>query len=235
MTKQDRAARTRLALVRSAATIFEARGYVRTSLSEISAGAGVSCGALHFHFPNKAALAEAVELAAARALLRVASRGRRGDACALQRLIDVSHGFARLLRDDVVVRAGLRLNMEAGAGRALDLRWEWWECVHALLAEAEQQGSLAADLPPHRASALILVSTTGLEALSHQDRGWLSAPSLTGLWRLLLPRIAAPHRLGTLDPSGSEPDQGPGGGDGDGEGDGEILIGGLSRAGLALR
>lgn len=59
MTKQDRAVRTRLALIRSAAEQFEARGYVRASLAEISAGAGVSSGALHFHFANKAAVAEA--------------------------------------------------------------------------------------------------------------------------------------------------------------------------------
>ncbi|MFJ4975093.1 ScbR family autoregulator-binding transcription factor [Streptomyces coeruleorubidus] len=206
MTKQDRAVRTRLALIRSAAEQFQARGYIRASLSEISAGAGVSSGALHFHFANKAAVAEAVEHAAARALRQVAGRGRGGDGCALQRLVDVTHHVARLLCADVVVRAGLRLNAEAVAGRVRDLRREWRECVHELLVQAERKGELAAGMPPHRSSAVVLAATTGIEVLAREDPGWLARPSLTDLWRLLLPCVAAPHLAGALDPAGTEPD-----------------------------
>ncbi|WP_309097882.1 ScbR family autoregulator-binding transcription factor [Streptomyces sp.] len=207
MTKQDRAVRTRRALIRSAAEHFEARGYDRASLAEISAGAGVSSGALHFHFDNKAAVADAVEQAAARALRRVALAGRGGDGCALQRLVDVTHRVARLLRADVVVRAGLRLNAEAAAGRARDLRREWRACVHDLLNEAERGGELAAGVPPHRTGAVVLAATTGIEVLAREDRGWLARPSLTELWHLLLPCVAAPHLAGALDPAGREPDQ----------------------------
>ncbi|MET9813563.1 ScbR family autoregulator-binding transcription factor [Streptomyces sp. NPDC006355] len=217
MTKQDRAVRTRLALIRSAAEQFEARGYVRASLAEISAGAGVSSGALHFHFANKAAVAEAVEDAAALALRRIGRRGRGGDGCALQRLVDVTHQVARLLRADVVVRAGLRLNAEAVAGRVRDLRREWRECVHELLAEAERRGELAAGVPLHRTSGVVLAATTGIEVLGREDQGWLARPSLTDLWQLLLPCVAAPHLAGALDPAGSDPEgRDPTGGDPEG-------------------
>ncbi|MFF5984333.1 ScbR family autoregulator-binding transcription factor [Streptomyces olindensis] len=208
MTKQDRAVRTRFALIRSAAEQFEARGYVRASLAEISAGAGVSSGALHFHFANKAAVAEAVEDAAALALRRIARRGRDGDGCALQRLVDVTHQVARLLCADVVVRAGLRLNAEAAAGRVRDLRREWRECVHELLAEADRRGELAAGVPPHRTSAVVLAATTGIEVLAREDQGWLAQPSLTDVWQLLLPCVAAPHLAGALDPAGTDPEGG---------------------------
>ncbi|NEE26311.1 TetR family transcriptional regulator, partial [Streptomyces sp. SID7982] len=60
MTKQERATRTRQALIRSAAVVFEQHGYAQARLVLISSGAGVSTGALHFHFENKAAVAEAV-------------------------------------------------------------------------------------------------------------------------------------------------------------------------------
>ncbi|WP_432117295.1 ScbR family autoregulator-binding transcription factor [Streptomyces sp. bgisy032] len=206
MTKQDRAVRTRLALIRSAAEQFEARGYVRASLAEISAGAGVSSGALHFHFANKAAVAEAVERAAARALRRAALPGRGGDRCALQRLVDVTHRMARLLCADTVARAGLRLNTEAVAGRVRDLRREWREWVHELLAEAERRGELAAGMPPHRTGAVVLAATTGIEVLAREDRGLLVRPSLTDLWCLLLPCVAAPHLAGELRPAGTDPD-----------------------------
>ncbi|MFE6408793.1 ScbR family autoregulator-binding transcription factor [Streptomyces sp. NPDC057837] len=207
MTKQDRAVRTRRALIRSAAEQFEARGYDRASLAEISAGAGVSSGALHFHFANKAAVADAVEQAAARALRRVALAGRGGDGSALQRLVDVTHRVARLLRADVVVRAGLRLNAEATTGRAPDLRGEWRACVHGLLDEAERGGELAAGVRPHRTGAVVLAATTGIEVLARDDQGWLARPSLTDLWHLLLPCVAAPHLTGVLDPAGREPER----------------------------
>ncbi|MGW6544368.1 ScbR family autoregulator-binding transcription factor [Streptomyces massasporeus] len=204
MTKQDRAVRTRLALIRSAAEQFEARGYVRASLAEISAGAGVSSGALHFHFANKAAVAEAVEHAAEQALREAAARHRDGDGGALQRLVDVTHHVARLLCADVVVRAGLRLNAEQAAGRVRDLRREWRECVQGLLAEAERGGELATGVTPQRTSAVVLAATTGIEVLAREDDGWLARPSLTDLWQLLLPSLAAPCLAGRLDPAGSE-------------------------------
>ncbi|MFJ2963654.1 ScbR family autoregulator-binding transcription factor [Streptomyces collinus] len=205
MTKQDRAVRTRLALIRSAAAQFEAHGYVRAGLARISAGAGVSSGALHFHFADKAAVAEAVEDAAARALREAAVRGHVGDGCALQRLVDVTHHVARLLCADVVVRAGLRLNVEGAAGRVRDLRREWRECVQGLLAEAERRGELAAGVTPQRTSAVVLAATTGIEVLAREDHEWLARPSLTDLWQLLLPCLAAPRLAGVVDPAGSGP------------------------------
>ncbi|MFJ7337690.1 ScbR family autoregulator-binding transcription factor [Streptomyces sp. NPDC101116] len=203
MTKQDRAVRTRLALIRSAAEQFEARGYVRAGLAQISAGAGVSSGALHFHFANKAAVAEAVEHAAVGALREAAGYGRDAGGSALQRLVDVTHHVARLLCADVVVRAGLRLNAEGYGGGTRDLRREWRECVQGLLAEAEGRGELAAGVTPQRTGAVVLAATTGIEVLARQDRGWLARPSLTDLWHLLLPCLAAPRLAGALDPAGS--------------------------------
>ncbi|MFF5365864.1 ScbR family autoregulator-binding transcription factor [Streptomyces sp. NPDC013187] len=238
MTKQDRAVRTRLALIRSAAELFEDRGYIRAGLAQISAGAGVSSGALHFHFANKAAVAEAVEHAAADALCGAADRAREGDGHALQRLVDVTHHVARLLCADVVVRAGLRLNAERAAGRARDLRREWRECVRGLLAEAERRGELAAGVTPQRTGAVVLAATTGMEVLAREDQGWLARPSLTDLWLLLLPCVAAPGLVGVLDPAGSGSVEG--GPEGDGPaGSGSSADSGpqteARRVGLALR
>ena len=62
MVKQERAARTRQALIQAAAEVFAEEGFVTASLSTISRRAGVSNGALHFHFANKGMLADAVEV-----------------------------------------------------------------------------------------------------------------------------------------------------------------------------
>ncbi|MGW0987920.1 ScbR family autoregulator-binding transcription factor [Streptomyces sp. NPDC002486] len=232
MTKQDRAVRTRLALIRSAAEQFEARGYVRACLAQISAGAGVSSGALHFHFANKAAVAEAVEHAAAGALHEAAGHGRDAGGSALQRLVDVTHHVARLMCADVVVRAGLRLNAEGHGGRTRDLRREWRECVQGLLAEAEGRGELAAGVTPQRTGAVVLAATTGIEVLARDDRDWLARPSLTDLWHLLLPCLAAPCLAGALDPAGSgSAASGPSGSPGSGSAGSGPTAGGPAEAG----
>ncbi len=77
MAKQERAARTRWLLIQAAAETFVQKGFTRASIAAISRQAGVSNGALHFHYETKDALADAVEQSAA-ALRRMCCRtGKR--------------------------------------------------------------------------------------------------------------------------------------------------------------
>ncbi|MEU3751082.1 MULTISPECIES: ScbR family autoregulator-binding transcription factor [Streptomyces] len=204
MSKQERAARTRNALIRSAADLFERHGYVKASLDEISSGAGVSRGALHFHFANKAAVADAVETAAALSLRRAADDAGPAHVNALQALVDLSHALARLLHKEVVVRAGFRLNCETGLHTDLSLRRQWQRCVQRLVAQAAREKVLAAGVSQERFVATVVAATTGFEVLSRSDRDWLSPYALAGFWQLLLPAVASPRVLGGLDPSGTD-------------------------------
>lgn len=109
MAQQERAVRTRNALIESAAELFSKDGFDVVSLSTISTRAGVSNGALHFHFASKAALASAVWEAAAQRLRRITLEGRaRSEAAAaaggtgvtgsggsLQVLVDTTHALLR--------------------------------------------------------------------------------------------------------------------------------------------
>ncbi|WP_306338658.1 ScbR family autoregulator-binding transcription factor [Streptomyces sp. KL118A] len=203
MSKQERATRTRNALILSAAELFERYGYVRASLDEISSGAGVSRGALHFHFENKAAVADAVEQAAAQALRVTADGVPPGQVSAVQSLMDLSHRMVHLLHGDVVVRAGFRLNCDTGPRTPLDLRQEWQACVHRLVARAADERALAAGVSPEGLVATVVATTVGLEVLSRANRGWLSSSSLTSFWQLLLPSVASPPTLAALQPGGT--------------------------------
>ncbi|MFD7796377.1 TetR family transcriptional regulator [Streptomyces sp. NPDC059759] len=60
MTRQERAVRTREALIEAAADLFDRDGQEVTSLAAVTAKAQVSAGALYFHFATKADLADAV-------------------------------------------------------------------------------------------------------------------------------------------------------------------------------
>ncbi|MFJ6752733.1 ScbR family autoregulator-binding transcription factor [Streptomyces sp. NPDC091266] len=203
MTRQLRSARTRHALIRSAAQSFDQLGYAQAKLATISAGAGVSTGALHFHFETKAAVAAAVEAEASRALCTLSQSVQRKNSQALQALIDATHVLARLLRQDVVVRAGFQLNCGALQRPELDLRRQWMDCVREMLGQAEAQGAVEPGSSLEGLAAMIVGVTVGFEVLARDDASWLSHESIAGLWRTLLPRLAATDTLGRWEPSGA--------------------------------
>ncbi|MER6916888.1 ScbR family autoregulator-binding transcription factor [Streptomyces sp. NPDC000594] len=203
MTKQQRAVRTRRSLIRSAAEAFERYGYAQAKLADISSSAGVSAGALHFHFENKAAVATTVEATAGTLLRRAAVAAQRPPMNALQRLTNVSHALADTLREDVVARAGFRLSCEASRPAGPNLRREWQECVADLLTEAERERLLPPDLVQEDMVTAIVGATTGFEILGRQDPEWFSPRALASFWRIILPCLATPEALPELDPAGT--------------------------------
>ncbi|MFF4934210.1 ScbR family autoregulator-binding transcription factor [Streptomyces griseofuscus] len=196
--KQERAVRTRQALIHAAAEAFERNGYVQAKLSDISSSAGVSAGALHFHFANKAALAVTVEAAAAVSLRRAAQKAQRPSTNALQRLTATSYALAELIRTDVVVRAGFRLSRESPHGTGLDLVREWEICVQRFLAEADRERLLADGVAQQDMADAIVGATTGFEALGRRQPKWLQPGTLHRFWRLLLPRLTTAETLAAL-------------------------------------
>jgi AcrR family transcriptional regulator len=59
-TKAEQAEATRAALLGTARSLFAARGFASTSTEELVAAAGVTRGALYYHYTDKRALFEAV-------------------------------------------------------------------------------------------------------------------------------------------------------------------------------
>ncbi|MEU5685029.1 TetR/AcrR family transcriptional regulator [Streptomyces venezuelae] len=109
MVKQERAARTREALVRAAAHEFEQTGYEGTSLTRVAGAAGISVGALTFHFSSKAGLAQAVRTRGDAAVRACVAEAGSGTAPALDSVVALTLALARLLEEDEVVRAAVRL------------------------------------------------------------------------------------------------------------------------------
>jgi len=105
LTKAAQSDKTRRALLDAARTLFTAQGYVATSTEEIVRRAGLTRGALYYHFRDKAALFEAVfeevrqEYIAA---LRADILAAQGDAW--QRLMLGVERFLDRLRDPSVRR-----------------------------------------------------------------------------------------------------------------------------------
>lgn len=203
--QQARAARTRLALLRSAAVQFDRYGYHCTKLQDISAGAGVSPGALHFHFENKAALADAVEAAGTDLLWGAGTIAYRRNTHALQALADISHSFAVLLRWDVLARAGFRLGGDPERPGTLLLDHEWHACVERLLTEAASNGELDPHARMNGMTCTIATATMGIGLLTKASTDVRPQSALTAFWQVFLPELAHPEVAPRLRPAGTAP------------------------------
>lgn len=197
MVKQVRAARTRQTLIVAAAEIFADLGYASATLPAISKRAGVSSGALHFHFASKDSLAAEVEAEAAESVRHLADRCRSEAGTSLQALVDTTCRLLLVAAADPVVRAGFRLSGDpARQGDAGMLHW-WRAVVDDLIRQAERAGELAQDVSPEAAMVAIVAATLGFQAAGAVDRTWLAAERVAHFWTFILPRLA------------SSPDHGP--------------------------
>lgn len=208
MVKQERAARTRRALIQAAAETFAGEGYVPASLPLISERAGVSKGALHFHFESKDALARAVEDEAVQAVERIIdSAQQRPDVTRLELLADATRGLLSRIATDVVVRAGFQMDGDVTrkGDLALSRRWQGW--VGEVLRQAEREGELGEGVSWRAMATTVVAATVGLRVLAVQDETWRSASPVDQIWAVLMPGPAArqvAHPASPHDPPESE-------------------------------
>lgn len=111
--QQERARRTRAAIIKSAAVEFAKSGYAAASLNRILEGSRATKGAMYFHFDSKEDLARAVlESAVERyrsSLDRWLARDELDPLDALHGMLDE---IALRLEHDIVVQAEFRLILE---------------------------------------------------------------------------------------------------------------------------
>ncbi|MCP2199009.1 ScbR family autoregulator-binding transcription factor [Lentzea flava] len=187
--RQQRAEQTRARLVEVAAELFDRYGFAGTNISDITAAAGVTKGALYFHFTAKEELVEAVQDTSTALLADAVAKIAASGVSPLEALIDLSHAVARMLVTEPAVRASFRIARECGdrAKPFVDFHHAWWSVVRELLRAAKRNGQLvtASDV-----SLPLLAMYVGIEAL------WSSGMSkddvsdlFSDAWRLLLPGL----------------------------------------------
>lgn len=213
---QERSERTRGRLVAAGAALFDRRGYAGATLGEIAAAAGVTKGALYFHFASKEELASEVCGQAERSL-RSACAELRAAASPLQGLIDAGYWLVEALGADPVIRAAFRLGREdtgwqvapitaepasADAGRPAfaDMRGfhsVWAGLVHDLLAGARRAGELRDGSGGLGPETLLVTAACGLEVVFADGCPAEERSRRVGaLWDWLLPRLVPPGTAG---------------------------------------
>jgi AcrR family transcriptional regulator len=196
--KQQRAIQTRRTVLDAAARVFAANGYLATSLSQILAEAGVTKGALYFHFASKEDLARAVVLEQFAPVEDPDATELPSGAEALQAAIDLTHQIARSLMDDPMMQASIRLVIEQSAfldepdaGPYLG----WISLFQGLFTEAQRVGDIRAESDPATLARIVIGSFTGIQLVSGVLDGRTELPQRIGdLWELVLPGLVPPRR-----------------------------------------
>ena len=180
-TKED-AAKTREAIVSAALACFERHGLAQSTMTQIAEEAGVTKGAIYWHFNNKREIFHALRQQVSLPLLDRADTTllHDGAAPALDRLGRFLDATIDALETDRRLREALGVMhfkceyVEAMADELDDGRRNTRRLVEALesaYADARKEGTLRAGLAPRSAAVETLAFLTGLTRLWLLDRG----------------------------------------------------------------
>ncbi|OBG58605.1 TetR family transcriptional regulator [Mycobacterium sp. E1715] len=187
---------TRRQIIRAASQQFARRPYHEVGLDDILAEAGLTKGALYFHFTSKHALALAMideqTAAVPLALHGLQTRGLSG----LETLIDFSFLVAvQDLKSDLF-RAALNLVETVGQSEARhqNLFGQWIKALAAIVEQAIAEGDIDDDCAPEDLARMMLSAHMGLRKTSSLDEPERFLHDLQKCWTLLLNGILQPDR-----------------------------------------
>jgi TetR/AcrR family transcriptional repressor of uid operon len=191
MVKQARAHATREAIVVGAGQVFGDLSYADATLSDVIKQAGVTQGALYFHFDSKLELAQ--EVIGQQHLISMAASEKFSavERPSIEALILLSSELARQITTDPVVRGGLRLSTESAqlfpkhaSGPYLD----WIDSTKFFLRKAAAEGTVKKSLDFEAVARFVISTFTGVQVVSRSLTQWKDFnPRLEEMWLLLLP------------------------------------------------
>ncbi|MER5570619.1 ScbR family autoregulator-binding transcription factor [Streptomyces goshikiensis] len=188
--RQQRAVKTREAIVYAAAHVFDECGYSGASISKIMDHAGVTQGGMYFHFKSKQELARVVmEKQQEFVAFPV------GEA-SLQRLIDLTFFMAHALQTNVLVRASVRLAVEQGEFGKPDptAYHEWVDQLCFFLYAARERGELLDEVDEREFAILLTGAFAGMQIYSNIATGREDLNErLVAWWKYTLPALAPAH------------------------------------------
>lgn len=195
MALQVRGVRTRQQLLRAAACVFVELGYENASIAKIIKRAGVTHGALYFHFPSKEELARGVLQEA------VTTEGVVPQDLKLQEWIDTALALAYRLPEEPVQEAALRLAVDPSARILFGSRWaDWMGLLTQLLQEAQQRGEVFPHVDPKESARVMMSAWTGMQlVLDDVPSGFDLEYHIASMLNHILPAIAVPAVLARLD------------------------------------
>jgi AcrR family transcriptional regulator len=150
----------------AAAECFADVGYATATTSEIAARAGVTKGALAFHFPAKAAIAAAIVEECYEQWPSLITEALPAHDRILDLIGEVFGRIATQIREDPIVRATVRLQAERSQiGQPIHMPYvDWIATSTDLYRTAAEQGELRPGVDP---AALARASVAGFQGVQH--------------------------------------------------------------------
>ncbi|MER7000745.1 ScbR family autoregulator-binding transcription factor [Streptomyces sp. NPDC000410] len=194
MAQQERAVRTRRAVLEAAATVFADHGYSAARVADILKTAGVTKGALYFHFDSKEALARGV------LEVQADQRGPEQE-IKLQEMVDVAMSVAHRLMHDPILRAGARLSADPVGRSQYGSAWPLWvDLLTEIVSEAHQRGETLSHVVPREVAEMVVSAFNGVQLYAQLETDLQDVEHrVSVLMKHLLPSIASPAVLMRLD------------------------------------
>ncbi|MEU9042633.1 MULTISPECIES: ScbR family autoregulator-binding transcription factor [unclassified Kitasatospora] len=192
VVKQERAERTRAAVVQAAAEVFGQLGFAGSSVVKIADRAGVTLGAVYFHFRNKEELARFI--VSGQPDLVVPPQLSQG----LQRAVDITLTWACQLLDNPILQAGARLvwEQERFLPPEENSHRQWAKLVLEDLRMAQAKRELKTGTDIEAFARLLVNACTGAQMHSYVEAGHADLPQrVAEIWRCMLPAIAVPSTV----------------------------------------
>lgn len=190
--RQQRAQATRAAVVAAAAHEFDERGYVGASMDAVALRAGVTKGALYFHFTSKADLAAAVIATQHEVSRRYGDQAAERGETPLEVMMWMSQALATQMVTEVVVSAGIRLSAEAATAEVprQDPYTDWMHVSTELMRQGIAAGEVDPAWDPEMLGRVLIPAYTGVQTVSDvlADRADLFE-RLRELWTVLLAAV----------------------------------------------
>jgi len=197
---QERAYQTRREILRAAAQAFDAHGYFGTRLQDIVAQRHVSKGALYFHFQSKEGLAQAVVQEQYDMWVALTSDLRAQYPRAVRGLLELTWLVARMMSDEAIARAGIRLLLErtVASPEVPHPFQAWTSLIEELLTEARAQRELLSSVDVGEAARFVVIALAGLHQVRETDQDADLRLYVTTIWRYALPGLVTPACLADL-------------------------------------
>jgi AcrR family transcriptional regulator len=190
---QQRAVLTRSRVIYAAAEVFARTGFLAASMNEIVEAAGVTKGAVYFHFPSKEALAVAIVEEQFAQWPPVVEAIIDNSPNSLISIIALTYEVGTRFRDDVLVTAGVRLSFERELVKA-DMPEPfigWTTVLHELFTKARREGLLRPGVLPGPAARALLGGFFGVQHVSEVLTGRKDIEvRLDEFWKLFVVGIA---------------------------------------------
>ncbi|MFJ7288716.1 ScbR family autoregulator-binding transcription factor [Curtobacterium sp. AB451] len=191
-TRQQRAVETRAAILDAAAGEFDERGYLGTSMDAVAERAGLTKGALYFHFTSKADLAGAVVARQHEVSRQYGEAAVARGTTPLEVLMWLSQGLASQMVHETVVSAGIRLSTDTAAQGVArrDPYTDWMQVIADLVRQGIDAGEVDPAWDADLVGRVVIPAYTGVQTVSDvlADRSDLYE-RLRELWTVLLAAI----------------------------------------------